>query len=122
MTTRDMLRFYGAGFAGVLIAVALTCAAWAHDHANAANDGWLAGLTNANGGVCCNGDDTTMDVTWSFSNSEDFPYRVKREGKELPVSKGAVVKGHNKMGIGLAWFGFSQGEPYVRCFMPGTTA
>jgi hypothetical protein len=109
----------------LIVAVSLlimTQRAWSHDHADPAHDGWLATLSNQVGGVCCSGDDTTVDPRWEAVVSEDFPYRVMHDGRWVPVSKNSLVKGPNKMGVGLVWFGFSQGEPYVRCFMPGVTA
>lgn len=122
MSRGELLRFYGAAVACIMVAVLTNAAIWAHDHDNPENNAWLQGLASPAFGVCCSGDDTTLDVSWQITGDPEFPYKVLQGKAWIPVPKGSVVDQHNRMGIGLAWFGFKNGEPWVRCFLPGTTA
>jgi hypothetical protein len=101
-----------------LIAALAAGTALAHDHSHPVNDAWLKEQRNADDQVCCNGEDvlSANDIEWDASGK----YRVKIGSEWLDVPPWALVRGPNRMGRMLVWLGFVEGEPYVRCFMPGT--
>jgi len=123
MTRSDYVRFYSTGFAGILIAVALTCAAWAHDHNRPELNDWFASLRSGNGS-CCDGSDQKGldDPDWQATGDVDNPYKVRLPGSKewTLVPKSAVVDGHNRAGHAVVWPIAGYMGVSIRCFMPGS--
>lgn len=89
----------------------------AHDHEHPELQDWYEHLRG--NGPCCDGSDAkhVADVDWE---TKDGHYRVRMEGKWVDVPDAAVVQGPNRDGRTLVWPYWINGEPQIRCFMPGT--
>lgn len=105
---------HGCGL--VIIAAVWLCAqALAHDASNPEWNPWLMLQRNANGGICCTGDDTFVltDSEWRMRGDH---YEVLHGGTWLPVPTEALVPGSdNPTGHALLWVF----DGLVRCFKPG---
>lgn len=107
---------------GAVVFVALmfaVVAALAHDHNKPSLDNWYLGLKSGNG-PCCGGpsvDATTLDgPDWE---ARDGRYRVRLQGVWYDVPPESVLNEPNMDGRTLVWPMWSDGEVFVRCFMPG---
>jgi hypothetical protein len=76
----------------LLIAALTAGTALAHDHSHPVNDAWLKEQRNAEGRVCCNGDDVLRanDIEWDASGGQ---YRIKVADEWLDVPPWALVRG-----------------------------
>jgi hypothetical protein len=97
--------------------------AWAHDLDKTDNNSpeirqWVVGLHNRHGVGCC----ATADgwkpelVEWDTTKKG---YRVMIEGHWVDVPESAVIEGPNKLGHAEVWYYHVDGQPAVRCFLPG---
>jgi hypothetical protein len=74
-------------------------------------------LHNKNGVNCCNAADATMkDPDWGI---KDGTYWVFIAGARRDVHPSAVVITPNPTNHALVWFVYMNGEPTIKCFMPG---
>jgi hypothetical protein len=99
-----------------------SCFAHAHDdgrYANSPMKPWFESLRNKNGIQCCDVADgmALSDVDWDTQNGH---YRVRLDGQWLVVPDDRVVTQPNRVGRPIVWPQYLNGEPIVRCFMPGT--
>lgn len=99
-----------------------TCLAHARDdgrYANSPLKPWFESLHNKNGVQCCDVADgmAVADVDW---DTEDGHYRVRLDGKWVAVPDDRVVTQPNRIGRSIVWPQYLNGEPIVRCFLPGT--
>ena len=71
-------------------------------------------------GLCCDFADgrKVEDVDWDI-DGPGGTYRVRIDGKWVAVPPDAVVTEPNKYGAAVVWPYLVDGEPAVRCFMPG---
>jgi hypothetical protein len=78
----------------------------------------LANARSKAGGLCCDGKDYTIPYSWERT---ERGYRIHFGGRWVDIPKDAEVNNmRNPDGEAKAWLAFDeQGEPYVRCFMPG---
>jgi hypothetical protein len=103
-------------------------------------DGWFSGL-KAGKGPCCSGPDSRplSDFDWKtakvcspagYGGVQSAPvcrsvYQVflpdilGKEPRWVDVEESAVVDGPNRYGPALAWVYYINGNPQVRCFLPG---
>jgi hypothetical protein len=102
----------------------LATGAFAHDHNRPELNGWYQSLKNQNKMPCCDGSDAkhVNDLDWETQAKERSHFRVRIDGKWIDVPDEAVITEHNKAGFALEWHGYHDGEPFVRCFMPGQMA
>jgi hypothetical protein len=104
----------------LLIAAITVAPARGHDHSRPDLDDWYLSLRTPGGGPCCGGpkvDATTLDdADWE---TKDGHYRVRVNGQWLDVPDDKVVPGPNRAGRTMVWLFYSNGNPFVRCFMPG---
>lgn len=104
----------------LILALNVPIAAYGHDHSRPDLDSWYGTLRSDGGGPCCGGpkvDATTLDdADWE---SRDGHYRVRVDGQWLDVPDEMVVKEPNRAGRTLVWLSYGNGQPFVRCFMPG---
>ena len=106
----------------LLIAAVTVTPVHGHDHARPDLDGWYRSLQSRKG-PCCGPEDeyTALNQLDTFDwRTKDGAYQVFVEGRWLDVPPEALVQGENKAGRPLVWLYHFQGEPIVRCFMPGT--
>jgi hypothetical protein len=122
----DVTRMAGFAFGiSAVLAIATllcVCAARAHMKDRPDLDGWFHGLQSSGGFPCCSEVDgyTLPDVDWDTAVADGKPhYRVHLNGRWIVVSDEEVVEGPNKYGSPLVWIYYENGEPFVRCFMPG---
>lgn len=106
-------------FCIAVLLLALTGAAFAHDHARPDLDTWFNSLESKAGSTCCDASEATRldDVDWE---AKDGHYRVRLQGEWVDVPDDAVVEGPNKAGPTMVWPYYTNGElKGVRCFLPG---
>lgn len=79
---------------------------------------WVESLKNQSGVACCATADgwRPQAVEWDFDRKG---YRVQIEGKWVDVGDEAVIHGPNKLGHAEVWYYHVDGQPKVRCFLPG---
>lgn len=97
--------------------------AHAHDYARPELNFWYEHLSSKGGGICCDGKEAThlADVDWE---SRDGHYRVHVPDVDgnpvwVDVPDDHVIDAPNRDGRTLVWTYFQNGQPVVRCFMPG---
>jgi hypothetical protein len=80
---------------------------------------WIRGLTNQKGEGCCDtADGYPAEVEW---DTQTGAYRVRIDGRWWPVPRDAVIAGPNRLGYAVVWYGrWPDGEPLIRCFLPGS--
>ena len=102
-----------------LVALLIAAPAHSHDASRPQLGEWFKGLHSSGGGPCCdNGDAYKAEVEWDAQGGR---YRVKDpKGNWQIVPDAAIVKGPNLAGHAMVWWVYSNGIPYIRCFMPGT--
>jgi hypothetical protein len=85
------------------------------------HDDWFKSLRSNSGGVCCDGSDALRveDPHWDI---QDGHYRVMLDGKWIDVLDSRIVKTTNIVGYAVVWPYTSDGQTYVRCFMPGAVS
>lgn len=98
--------------------------AWGHDHEHPELSQWYESLHSSAGSPCCDKQDFDKGTATSLSDAEwdgdgKGHYRVKIEGQWVDVPETAHVLGPNKDGRPIVWFWHLNGEPMVRCFIPG---
>lgn len=113
------LNWYLAGatvLAVVLLDVALTHKAKAHDPDTHQADDLSKSKSDAYG-LCCNGTDYVRISTWE---STAAGYRVFYKGEWIEGSRSVKVNNmENPDGEAKAWIYYTEGKPYIRCFMAG---
>lgn len=89
-----------------------------HEHSRPDLDRWFGNLTNHNGALCCSGEEGTAvpDTDWT---TEDGHYMVRLNEKWIRVPDEALVTQPNQFGRTVVWPYYINGEPIIRCFMPG---
>lgn len=107
-----------------LLAIILFCAAaYAHDHEHPELGDWYSSLHSSAGSPCCDKRDFDEGSATSLSDAEwdsvDGHYRVRIDGQWVTVPETAHVLGPNKDGRPIVWFWHLNGQPMVRCFIPG---
>lgn len=92
----------------------------AHDHDRPDLNNWYKSLKNAQGGVCCDGQDAESvdDPNWRMTSGH---YEVLIDGRWEVVREGNLVHGLNLRGVAMVWPNSTMADPRIRCFMPGTT-
>jgi hypothetical protein len=86
-------------------------------YANSPLKSWFDSLKSGKGPCCSDADGSVLkDVDWE---SRDGKYRVRIDGKWIEVEDSALVKEPNKFGQAMVWPYYLNGEPIVRCFIPG---
>jgi hypothetical protein len=82
---------------------------------------WVEGLTDNQGRGCCATADGFRpdEVDWDIGEGV---YKVMINGQWFTVPDGAVTKQANRIGYALVWYFVSDGEVYIRCFLPGSGA
>jgi hypothetical protein len=82
---------------------------------------WIENLTDGYGVSCC----ATADgyrpeaVEWDMTGNR---YRVKVENRWVVVPDIAIIKAPNRIGYAIVWLHLAKdgdGNPIVRCFLPG---
>jgi hypothetical protein len=93
----------------------------AHDHNRPDLNGWYESLHSPGGGPCCDMSDTNHvnDLDWETQSKDSSHYRVRIDGKWIDVPDDKVVEAPNKAGFAMEWHYYFDGEPIIRCFMPG---
>jgi hypothetical protein len=105
----------------LLIAAVTVAPVHGHDHARPDLDGWYHSLQSRKG-LCCGPEDeyAALNQLDGFDwKMEGGNYKVFVDGRWLDVPPEAVIDQPNKAGRALVWLYHFQGEPIVRCFMPG---
>ena len=110
----------------VAAAALLAGAALAHDgHQTASVDpndieiqNWIQGLKDRKGVGCCStADGFPADVQWDTQANK---YRVWLMDQWRVVPDQALLDGPNKLGHPMVWwYTSSEGQPIIRCFLPG---
>jgi hypothetical protein len=105
----------------VALLVGLSHSAFARDDGRYANDRlkhWFNNLTSGNGNCCSFADGLSIsDVDW---DTKDGHYRVLLHGEWITVPNSAVVTEPNRYGPAVVWpYMDSEGNIYIRCFLPG---
>lgn len=101
-----------------LALVLLSTTALAHEHKRPDLDQWFEKLRSGNGPCCSNMDGTALsDVDWE---TKDGHYRVRLHGRWVDVPEDAVITEPNRAGVTMVWPHWLNGEPMIRCFMPGS--
>jgi hypothetical protein len=87
-------------------------------YANSPLKPWFESLKSDFGQCCADSDAYVIsDPDWE---SEGGHYRVRIGGEWVVVPDGAVLKQPNRAGRTMVWKHYIDGEPRVRCFMPGS--
>ena len=93
----------------------------AHDHANAGLDPWYKSLSSRGGGPCCGGPnvdaDAVNDGDWEVRGGH---YWIRYRGTWMEVPDAMVLTQPNFAGRTLVWMFYVNGEPKIRCFIPGS--
>ncbi len=59
-------------------------------------------------------------VKCRLGHTQDGHYRVRLDGQWIVVPDDRVVTQPNRIGPSIVWPQYLNGNPIVRCFMPGT--
>lgn len=88
-------------------------------YANSALKSWFEGLHSKDGVQCCADADGMVlaDVDW---DTQDGHYRVRIDGQWVIVPGDRVVTDANRTGRTIVWPQYLNGNPIIRCFMPGS--
>jgi hypothetical protein len=87
-------------------------------YANSPLKPWFDQLRSEKGPCCSDADGSAVsNDDWDTKNGH---YRVRFQGVWLNVPDEAVIKGPNLAGRTMVWTMYQDGEPAVRCFLPGT--
>ena len=105
------------------VLVGLSNSAFARDDGRYANDPlkhWFDNLTSSNGNCCSFADGLSIsDVDW---DTKDGHYRVLLHGEWISANS-AVVTEPNRYGPAVVWpYMDTDGNIYIRCFLPGSGA
>ena len=79
---------------------------------------WVRSLHSGNSVPCCDNADG-IDPEWDTLGTSGTRYRVRYQGQWLDVDASALLTLPNKIGVARAWMGYRDGNPFVRCFLPG---
>jgi hypothetical protein len=108
----------------VALLVGLSDSAFARDDGRYADNPlkyWFDNLSSGNG-MCCSFADgfSVSDVDWDVV---DGHYRVRLHGEWIIVPNSSVVTEPNRYGRAVVWpYMDSDGNIYIRCFLPGSGA
>ena len=108
----------------VALLVGFSSSVLARDDGRYADDAlkyWFDNLASGNG-MCCSFADgfSVSDVDWDM---EDGHYRVRLHGEWINVLNSSVVTEPNRYGRAVVWpYMESDGNTYIRCFLPGAGA
>ena len=103
----------------------VSLAAHAHIHDRPDLDNWVNGLTNKQGGQCCDNTEARRVEDPDYEGLPDGSggYRVKIDGAWLVVPESRVIQEPNRYGPALAWpYKNMGGITEIRCFLPGSGA
>ncbi|MGY3359728.1 hypothetical protein ACVWZK_006391 [Bradyrhizobium sp. GM0.4] len=79
---------------------------------------WFDGLRSGKGPCCSDADGYAVsDPDWETKGGH---YRVRLEGDWIDVPDDAVITEPNRAGKTMVWPMFQNGQPQIRCFMPGS--
>jgi hypothetical protein len=81
--------------------------------------GWFENLRSKGGSLCCSdADGTALSVVdWEAKGEH---YRVRINGEWVDVPDEAVIIEPNRAGRTMVWPYYRDGQPKIRCFMPGS--
>jgi hypothetical protein len=87
-------------------------------YANSPLKPWFESLHSKDGVQCCaNADGMVLsDVDWEVKNGH---YRARVDGQWLEVPDDRVITEPNLAGRTMVWPYYLNGNPIVRCFIPG---
>lgn len=104
---------------GCLVAVAMLVLV-AGDWKGSPLHAWFEQLSSGKG-LCCSFADgrTVEDPDWGMQGDS---YWVRIDGKKIIVPKDALVTEPNRYGKAVVWPYLVNGDPAVRCFLPGVMA
>jgi hypothetical protein len=90
-------------------------------YAQSPNRDWFRSLTNQYGIMCCEGADGVRldDPDWEFDGNG---YRVRLDGRWMPVPPQAIVRQQNKMSYAIVWPWKEDGHWRIGCFMAGNAS
>lgn len=106
-----------------IIVLLLTAPAYAHMADRADLNKWMNGLTNKQGGQCCNHTEARRieDPDYEALPDGSGDYRVKIDGGWVVVPQNRVIQEPNRYGPALAWPYINMGGiTEIRCFLPGS--
>ncbi|TMJ54002.1 MAG: hypothetical protein E6G85_06410 [Alphaproteobacteria bacterium] len=88
-------------------------------YANSPLKSWFESLHSKNGLQCCADADGMVlaDVDW---DTKDGHYRVRLDGEWIAVPDDRVITEANRTGRPMVWPQYVNGNPVIRCFMPGS--
>ena len=88
-------------------------------YANSPLKSWFESLHSKNGLQCCADADGMVlaDVDW---DTKDGHYRVRFDGEWIVVPDDRVITEANRTGRPMVWPQYVNGNPVIRCFMPGS--
>jgi len=87
-------------------------------YANSPLKPWFDSLRSGKGPCCSDADGSPVaDADW---DTKDGHFRVRLSGAWLDVPDDAVVSGPNRAGRTMVWLMYQDGNPVVRCFIPGS--
>jgi len=88
-------------------------------YANSPLKPWFESLHSKDGIQCCDNADGMVlaDVDWDI---KDGHYRVRLDGQWIDVPNDRVITEPNRAGRTMVWPYYLDGNPTIRCFMPGT--
>lgn len=104
----------------ILIVTMLLCtSAMGHDSKRPNLNDFFNALKSKDGmGCCSSGDGTGLDdIDWDMT---DGHYRVRLEGRWVDVPDKSLVTVPNLAERAMVWVYHIDGEPIIRCFMPGS--
>lgn len=87
-------------------------------YANSDLKSWFDGLASKKGPCCSDADGNALkDNDWK---SKDGKYLVRIGVDWVEVDDAALIKEPNRFGRTMVWIYYHNGEPVIRCFMPGS--
>ena len=96
--------------------------AWAHIHDRPDLDAWFQTLVNGWGNPCCEFNEAIdiADANWDTAVVDGKShYRILLKSEWVVIDEESVVNQPNKAGTALAWVTYTNGKPWVKCFLPG---
>ena len=106
----------------VALLVGLSTSAFPRDDGRYADDPlkyWFDNLSSGNGMCCSFADGSSVsDVDWDV---QDGHFRARLHGEWIIVPNSSVVTKPNRYGPAVVWpYMDSEGNIYIRCFLPGS--
>lgn len=103
--------------AALLLVALLPLGALAHDpHTHQVNT--LGDAKSKAGGLCCDGKDYTIPNDWRRTDAGGYRVLIGKDWLDVPKDA-EVLNMRNPDAEAKVWLYHAEGEPIVRCFMPG---